>query len=106
MTSYTLRPCYRLPCARRLDRNGETVTDAMSESAFQNVSRGLEEAEAYMEGEREGDQVTGPSGATPWANLEHKASPEKRERLKQEALAELHAKTISERPRDSEAKPR
>ena len=82
------------------------MTDTMSENAFQRIRRGLEQAEAYMEGEREGDQVTGPSGATPWANLEHKASPEKRKRLKQEALAELEAKTISERPRDSEAEPR
>ena len=75
----------------------------MSESGFQNVRRGLEEAKAYTQGEREGNQVTLPSGATPWANLEHKASPEKRAKLKQEALAELDAKTISERPKDSEA---
>ena len=67
----------------------------MSESAFQKMKRGLEEAKAYMEGEREGYQVTGPSGATPWANLKHKASPEKRAKLKQEALAELDAKTTS-----------
>ena len=78
----------------------------MSESAFQNVRRGLEEAKAYTQGKREGDQVTGPSGATPWANLEHKASPEKRAKLKQEACAELDAKTTSERPRDLEAEPR
>ena len=71
----------------------------MSESAFQKVKRGLEEAKAYMEGEREGYQVTASYGATHWANLEHKASPKKREQLKQEALAELDAKTISERPR-------
>ena len=51
-------------------------------------------------------EVTAASKATPWANLKHKASPEKRERLKQVALAELDAKTISERPRDSEAEPR
>ena len=64
----------------------------MSESTFQKIRRGLEKAKAYMEGERKGDQVTGPSGTTPWANLEHKASPEKRAKLKQEALAELDAK--------------
>ena len=64
----------------------------MSESAFQNVRRGLEEAKAYTQGEREGYQVTGPSGGTPWANLEHKAPPEKRAKLKQEALAELGRK--------------
>ena len=68
----------------------------MSGSAFQKIKRGLKEAKAYMEGEREGYQFTGPSGATPCANLEHKASLEKRAKLKQEALAELDAKTISE----------
>ena len=78
----------------------------MSESAFQKIRRGLEEAKAYTEGKREGHQVTAPSGATPWANLKHKASPEKREKLKQEAMAELDAKTISERPRGSEVGPR
>ncbi len=78
----------------------------MSESAFQKIRRGLEEAKAYTEGKCEGHGVTAPSGATPWANLKHKASPEKREKLKQEAMAELDAKTISERPRDSEADPR
>ncbi len=72
----------------------------MSKSAFQKIRRGLGEAKAYMEGEREGYQVTAPSGDTPWANLKHKASPEKRKQLKQEALVELDAKTINERPRD------
>lgn len=74
----------------------------MSGGALQKIERGLEEAMAYTQGEREGYQVTGPSGATPWANLEHKASPEKRAKLKQEAM---DAKTTSERPRDSEAEP-
>ena len=78
------------------NRNGETVTATMSVSSFQKIKRGLEEAKAYMEGEREGYQVTASSGATPWADLDHKASPEKREQLKQEALAELDAKTISQ----------
>ncbi len=94
------------PCTRSLDLNGETVTNTMSEFAFQKIRQGLEEAKVYMEGEREGYQVTAPSGATPRANLKHKVSPEKWAKLKQQALAELDAKTTSERPKDSEAEPR
>ena len=35
------------------------MTNTISESAFQNVRRGLEEAKAYTQGERESYQVTG-----------------------------------------------
>ena len=63
----------------------------MSSSAFQKISRGLEEAKAYLEGRRERYRVTVPSGIPHWTDLKHKALPEKREELKQEALAELKA---------------